>query len=76
LNVTVGFDCVDEESNKRVRMGYKINDEKRKYKYFKYEKCGIQKVKLKMSEFINKIRVENKLSSGNIVWDGLKFEYQ
>jgi len=37
LNVSVGFDCVDDEAKKRVKMGYKINDEKRKYKYFRYD---------------------------------------
>jgi len=33
-------------------------------------------IKIKMSEFINQVRVENKLPSENIIWDGLNFEYQ
>jgi hypothetical protein len=72
----IGFHCVDYTSKQTLKLGYSINNARRKYKEFRYADSGIDKAKDKMSEFMNDVRIENGLPKGVFKWSGLDFEIQ
>ena len=71
----ISFYAVDYPDQGRIKLGYSINNARRKYKFYKYTKDGIDAVKQKIEEFMNSTRVEQGLSAGTYTWDGLDFTF-
>ena len=71
----IGFYAADYPETKKVRLGYSINGDRRKYKDFKYTKCGLDEVKHAVAKFMNDIRVENGLARSAVAWDGLNHTF-
>ena len=70
----IGFHCVDEAAQDRVCIYYSINNSKRERVRIRYAKeGGIDNIKDKMSEAMNKIRIDNGLDKVEYKWDGLEF---
>lgn len=70
----IGFHCVDVAAQRKVSIYYSINNSKRKRVHIRYAKeGGIDNIKDKMSEAMNKIRVDNGLDKVEYKWDGLEF---
>ena len=66
----IGFHCVDEPAQQRVKIAYSINNAPRKFVRVRYAKDGIDNVHNELSEKNNKIRIDNGLDKVHYTWDG------
>jgi len=67
---------VDEPAQQRVKLSYSINNAPRTHTRIRYAKeGGIDKIKNKLSAFMNNTLLENGLSAGTFTWDGTDFTF-
>ena len=69
----IGFHCVDESAQSRIKISYSINNAPRKFTRVGYVKDGIDNIKTKLSDKMNAIRIDNGLSPCTYKWNGLEF---
>ncbi len=70
----IGFHIVDEPTQHRVKISYSVNNASRKHVRIRYAKHGgIDHIKDKMSQEMNKIREGHGLHRVNYTWHGLEF---
>ena len=70
----IGFHCIDEPDQHRVKISYSVNNKPRKAVRIRYKKeGGIDNIKHKMSDEMNKIREENGLNKVKYIWNNLEF---
>ena len=71
----VRFRCVDEPVQGRLKVTYNVNGEQPKIKRFRYTRSGIDDTKKEISDFMNKLRVDNGLGKVDVSWNGLQFTF-
>ena len=70
----IGFHCIDQPDQHRVNISCNVDNKPRKVVRIRYKKeGGIDNIKRKMSEEINKIRQENGSNRMTYIWNNLEF---
>ena len=69
----IGFYLTDDTKQSRIKLGYSINNNPRKFKFFKYSACGLDEIKNRINDFMNSLRTIYGLQEQQYKWNGLEF---